>query len=539
MKLGIRGRQFAGFGTLLVLTCVVGFVGWRSSSELAAAVSELYTENVRATAYLSEAERGLWELRFALPNYLTNDLDGRAQLRAQASKWLAQVEANIESYRKLPLSSAERELLAEWDRTYSEYVAARPKFFDLLDEGKIDEAKEYRRSRTNPPASRAVASLAKLVDLHKRLGAEKESLTTQRSRTSIRLLLGLVAAALLVGAAISVLVGRSIVVPVSALTVQMKQMADGEGDLTRRVSVAANHEVGEMALHLNAFVGQLQRIIWDVRTAAGAIGSASTQVSSTAQSLSQGTSEQAASVEETTSSLQQISESISRNAESSRTTEQMAVQGAKDLEKAGSAVEETVSAMKRIAEQIGIVTEVAYQTNLLALNAAIEAARAGEQGRGFAVVASEVRKLAERAQRSATEISELAASSVGLAERSGLLLRDVVPRIRKTAELVQSVAAACREQASGVSQVTQAVGSVQVATEQNASGAEELASTAEEMSNQAMALQELMSFFNAGGDQEHGPRNGAPLTFVQRTSAPPHPQGRAPVASALAAAPRH
>jgi methyl-accepting chemotaxis protein len=192
-----------------------------------------------------------------------------------------------------------------------------------------------------------------------------------------------------------------------------------------------------------------------------------------------------------------MSGSIAQNAENGRQTEQMAVKGAHDAEEGGRAVSETIEAMRAIAEKISIIEEIAYQTNLLALNAAIEAARAGEHGKGFAVVATEVRKLAEKSQSAAKEISTLASSSVSVAERSGQVLKDLVPSIRKTADLVQEVAAASAEQSSGVAQVNKAMARVDQVTQRNASAAEELASTAEEMAAQAQALEQLVTFFQA------------------------------------------
>src|SRR5262249_751705 len=179
--------------------------------------------------------------------------------------------------------------------------------------------------------------------------------------------------------------------------------------------------------------------------------------------------------------------------------ESMAVKGTTDVEESAQAVKQSVEAMTRIAEKISIIEEIAYQTNLLALNAAIEAARAGEHGRGFAVVATEGRKLAERRQAGAKDIGGLATSSVEVAQRSGRLLGELVPTIRRTADLVREVAAASNEQSAGVAQISRAMSMVDQVTQRNASASEELASTAEEMAGQAEALQQTIAFFNTAG----------------------------------------
>jgi methyl-accepting chemotaxis protein len=270
-----------------------------------------------------------------------------------------------------------------------------------------------------------------------------------------------------------------------------------DGDLTAAVTPQSEKDTLGLALH--TMIAKLSQVIGEVRASANSLSSAASQLSSTSQGLSQGTSEQAASVEETTSSLEQMSASIARNADNSRQLEQIALKAARDGDESGKAVLETVQAMNTIADKITIVEEIAYQTNLLALNAAIEAARAGEHGKGFAVVATEVRKLAERSQTAAKEIGGLASSSVKVAGRSGQLLTELVPSIRKSAETVQEVAAAAAEQAAGVSQINRALTGVDQVTQRNASASEELASTAEQMASQAESLQQLIKFFRMTG----------------------------------------
>lgn len=294
------------------------------------------------------------------------------------------------------------------------------------------------------------------------------------------------------------------------------------GDLT--VDVSPRSPEDTLGIAFQSMVGQLSETIALVRTGVQTLSTASDQVSATSQGLSQGTSEQAASVEEASASLEEMTASITENANNSKQMERIALDGTKTAEETGFAVRETVEAMSSIAERISIVEEISYQTNLLALNAAIEAARAGEHGRGFAVVASEVRKLAERSQGAAQDISGLASSSVSVAQRSGGMLDTLVPSTRKTADLVQEVAAASEQQSAGVGQINGAMRRVDEVAQRNASAAEELSSTAQEMSGQALRLRHQMSFFQLNGGPSIEPEPaGVPQSLgVPELPAPYH-----------------
>lgn len=300
--------------------------------------------------------------------------------------------------------------------------------------------------------------------------------------------------AVLIGLIVAFFITRGILKSVNAL----KSAATdywGKGDLTYRMSFISKDELGDAAQVFNTFMDKIQGVISDVKISASGLSDAANQVSTASQDLSSGSSEQAASVEETSSSLEEMSATVNQNADNAKQTESMATTASVQAEEGGKQVAETVEAMKEIAEKIGIIEDIAYQTNLLALNAAIEAARAGEHGKGFAVVASEVRKLAGRSETAAGEISSLAKNSVSVAEGAGKLLEEIVPSIKKTADLVQEISASSEEQASGISEVNGAMGQLDTVTQNNAALAEELSATAEEMSAQTQALTEMMSFF--------------------------------------------
>ncbi|WP_434711422.1 methyl-accepting chemotaxis protein [Rhizobium sp. YTUHZ045] len=318
-------------------------------------------------------------------------------------------------------------------------------------------------------------------------GAEQQYMTTRTMMVAVAVV------ALLIAALTAFWIASTISRGLKRANTVVREVS--EGDLTKMADITSHDEIGELLGNVNTMIERLRGVVADALSAADNVSSGSQELSASSEQVSQGASEQAASAEEASASMEQMAANIKQNADNAAQTEKIARQSAKDAEASGEAVTRAVDAMRTIAEKISIVQEIARQTDLLALNAAVEAARAGEHGKGFAVVASEVRKLAERSQSAAAEISSMSSDTVKAAADAGEMLGRLVPDIRKTAELVSEISAACREQDIGASQINEAIQQLDKVTQQNAGASEQMSATSEELASQAEELQASIAFF--------------------------------------------
>jgi methyl-accepting chemotaxis protein len=402
------------------------------------------------------------------------------------------------------------------EKEFVDFDKQAEQVFVLLEEGKLSAAAalEAKVEKTGTDLDNELGKFVKLID--KNLDEMTKKIEEDEA-LAVKMMIILTVAALIFGLGIGIFVTRGITRPINEALGVANSLA--QGDLTITVESNSKDETGQMMSALSNMVEKLKQVVGDVMGATDNVASGSQELSATAQQMSQGATEQAASAEEISSSMEEMSSSIKQNSDNSSQTEKIAIKSATDAKEGGKSVTETVAAMKEIATKISIIEEIARQTNLLALNAAIEAARAGEHGKGFAVVASEVRKLAERSQAAAGEISTLSSRSVQVAETAGEMLNKMVPDIQRTSELVQEISASSKEQDTGAEQISKAIQQLDQVIQQNASASEEMASTSEELASQADLLKDTISFFRVDSTQMRGSvnssRHSSPKKHIQ------------------------
>jgi len=569
-NLKIGKRLALAFGFSIVLMAVAGLTGFWGLSQTVQTTYGILHHDAKLMQEASQAQvNGLELRRYEKDSFL--NIGDRQKSADYADKWNkehAQLDANLNTLEQVTTLPADKDLVRSIRADLSTYTIGFQSVLQQISDKTIKSPADANAAMVpfKDDIRRMDSALQEFAAKNVERMNSKEKVVLDSAARTRNTMWTIFIAGILIVLLMTITVTRSITTPILQVVSIAEKLAEGESDFEIRQSgrdetgmllgamkrmIASNNEMvaaatgiasGDLRVRVtprsdrdalgSALANMIERlieIIGEVRTGAASLTVASSQISASAQSLSQGTSEQASSVEETTSSLQEMSASITQNAENSGQMEQMAVKGTADAGESAQAVKQSVEAMTKIAQKISIIEEIAYQTNLLALNAAIEAARAGEHGRGFAVVATEVRKLAERSQFAAKDIGGLATSSVDVAQRSGRLLDELVPTIRKTADLVREVTAASIEQSGGVSHINRAMTLVDQVTQRNASASEELASTAEEMSSQAEALQQTIAYFKTSDSTSNS------VAAPRATVAPFRPVHQLPAAARSAA----
>ncbi len=520
-NLPIRSKLLLGFAIMLVFMCVIGVTGAVSIYIIARNLNDIFQIRLPSIDYILQADRDLYQLLVAERSmiFTAAEADAFEGLDSVYQENLHQSQQRWEKYKTLVVTAEERALLEPYERARADWQTLSNQVVSGCRRSSVDNrqaiiALSLGSVREKFDTMREY--LNQLTDLNQKLATQAHQ-TARHTYASTFLIFTLIAGcAISAGFGLAMVISVGIAVPLRNAVQIARNLS--EGNLAQTITVVTTEETGQLLRALQLMLETFNRVIKDVKRASENVASGSGELSSTAAHIAEGSNCQAASTEEVSSAMQEMVANISQNADNAGQTEQIAVGAAAGARKVQKAMKKTTKAMRKIAKEIGVIEEIAAQTRMLSLNATIEGSKAQDYGKGFSVVAAEVRTLAERTHEAAQKINDLALAGVNFVQKTSDHLTDLVPNIEKTAELVQEISAASREQRAGTEQINLAIQQLDQVTQQHSSTSEQLASTAEQLSAQAECLFQAIAFFKSEADLEQAALETPPTLDEKRTT---------------------
>lgn len=526
MRLTIKTKLFLTFLFVFLLYGVAMVVAWVELDAANANYSETVDTDIAELEKIEQITTAKLQVRTTVASILIGLPNAPANHVPDLQIRLRELVETVEYLTVELRQTAHPNLLGLLDEFEELHAISKPLYMRIIDlelAGNGDQANTLFHTESAKVSAEITEVMMRMRDVVIGELAVRHATTKEAYDNSVMQLLILFVASLIVGGGSAAVTTQSIARRLSASVAVSRRIAGG--DLQNDIKITGHDEVTELLTAQRDMVEKLREVVGNVMMTTNYVATGSAQMASTSGELSEGASTQAASTEEVSSAVEEMSANIRRSAENAGTTEEIASKSAQDARESGKAVSDAVQAMETIADRIMIVQEIARQTDLLALNAAVEAARAGEHGRGFAVVAAEVRKLAERSQTAAAEISSLSSSTLRTATGAGEMLQVLVPNIEKTARLVSEIATASKELAAGSTLINNSMLQLDRVTQENTSASEELSATATELAAQAEQLASAIGYFRIEES------TGAAPSAAARTGSKPAKGAQAPRAS--------